>query len=57
MKRGEILKKKDIIMKRPGLGLNGQKINMIIDMILNQMNMGSIIKARLNYLVPADLNL
>ena len=30
MKRGEILKKKDIIMKRPGLGLNGQKINMVI---------------------------
>ena len=30
LKRGEILKKKDIIMKRPGLGLNGQKINMVI---------------------------
>jgi sialic acid synthase SpsE len=30
MKRGEIINEKDIIMKRPGTGLNGQKIYMII---------------------------
>ena len=30
MKRGEKIQKNDIIMKRPGTGLNGQKINMII---------------------------
>ena len=30
MKRGQKIKKNDIIMKRPGIGLNGQKINMVI---------------------------
>ena len=30
MKRGQKIKKNDIIMKRPGIGFNGQKINMVI---------------------------
>ena len=30
MKRGDVLKEKDIIMKRPGSGLNGQKISTVI---------------------------
>ncbi len=30
MKRGDALKEKDIIMKRPGSGLNGQKISTVI---------------------------
>ena len=30
MKRGDILKEKDIIMKRTGSGFNGQKISRII---------------------------
>lgn len=30
MKRGNVLKEKDIIMKRPGLGINGQKIFTVI---------------------------
>ena len=30
MKRGTILKKRDIIMKRPGTGLNGQRISTVI---------------------------
>ena len=30
MKRGDILKEKDIIMKRPGSGFNGQEISTII---------------------------
>jgi N-acetylneuraminate synthase len=30
MKRGEIIRYRDIVMKRPGTGLNGQKINTVI---------------------------
>jgi len=30
MKRGAILKEKDIIMKRPGTGINGQKIYLVV---------------------------
>ena len=30
MKRNQVIKMKDIIMKRPGIGLNGQKINLVV---------------------------
>ena len=30
MKRGEVLNEKDIIMKRPGSGFNGQEISTVI---------------------------
>ena len=36
MKRGAILKEKNIIMKRPGTGINGQEIHLVVGKMLRK---------------------